>query len=827
MALLFAFIAISVFLTILAGVVGAVVWLYRKYVSKQENTPSSSSLLFSAPLVFPENFNWAIGVLLLGFHIGLYTFTSYVGPLSRVPASGFLVFSSAVSITWLVLLWKKRGLFLYTMLTSMLLSGLGLFLRANGFVQTWNFIFFAVTQVILFIWFIRGSMPPAAGAWLGTLVGLMPISFMQGLKVLASVFRRDAAQKASFFGWLKTAVIALVVLAIFLGLLSQADPVFAEIVREFRSQLLGRTVWSIVLVFLASLWWTIKFEGEKNETETQAGWLTYRDVAVSLSVVVLVIGIFLAVQFKYLFGGSRELLDTLNLTFSEYVRKGFTELLLAVFIGGILSYMTAVKTKIWSGKDRVFGRVANTALLLELAFLLLSALKRDLLYVETYGLTRVRVVGGVFLVWLTFFLIVLLAYGWQRVKERLAISLLWFSALLVLVAINVLNVDTLVANGAPGHHQYTDYFYLTQLSEDAAPSWLTTLDAIEADTATLLKKSELTAEDRAQLAGLKLGVLSFIENRDSLYIKYASDEWLLENYKQVGLDLPTKERSPQDDWSWSPYVSITETYFPSQNQKSLASDTDEKMIPKNLAKYRNWQFSNLAEQRAYKAVKTQEDRAFTLPQKLLSDILRYQVRKQVPLMTEENRLLNELQYQFIDVKLQRYWPQSLQPLEIQEIKDLSPFISDELQALEMSNKYSVAQLSAVSCSSAIAQSAETVRVYGVMHRLSSVPAAFNGQDMKAFELRPLSSLNYSSQEGPALQIITPAKLRFGGPKDTSSKAIHESDSRAVKPYPTGYTGNETYNTFVMATLRPYAVDNGSGCFIYYTSDEITAFYGLY
>lgn len=825
MGILFAFIFISVSLIFLAGLVGGVIWLYRKFVKKDG---SATPLFPTTPLVFPTHFNWALILLLLGFHFGLYTYFTYSGSTFRVPGAGLAIFTAFASSVWFFLLAKQRSFFLYCMIVVGMLSGFWLFWRANGFVQTWNIIFFSISQIILYLWFVKGNLPKSLGGWLGSTLALLPISFIQGLRVLASLIKREATQKASFFGWLKTAIIALIVLAVFLGLLSQADPVFAEIVKDFRSQLVGRALWSIVLVFLASLWWTISLKSDVEEGETTANWLSYRDVIAVLGVVVIVVGVFLAVQFKYLFGGSRELLTTLDLTFSEYVRKGFTELLTAVFIGGLLSYLAGVKTRLWDPVAQKTGQILNAIMVSELGLLLLSALKRDLLYVETYGLTRVRVVGGVFLIWLAFFLVVLFIYGWHKVKERVALAALWYGALLVLVSINVMNVDTIVAKGAPGHHEYTDYFYLMQLSEDASNTWPGTLSAIEQDTTALLSKSELTEEDRAQLAGLKLGLLSFIENRDSLFTKYAPADWLLQNHKRIGLDLPQKSFGYNDEYSWSQYRPIIETLFPSDTQLAQETNSGEITMPKSLQKYRAWEFSNYSEQRAYRQIENMGETAFTLPQSLLSDILKYQLNKQVSLENEERRLLEELKYQFITVRLNRYWPVGLQPLEIRELSDLPPYVREEFGALESANQPTLAALSALSCNSPEVQNGQIIPVYGVLRRQATAPTtATTSAALKTYELREFATTTYTGGTGPVLPITTAAQLKFVEPaKDQVYNTTPGGVIRQMDYNPSGYSANESYATFVKAQVKPTAVVNGTGCTVQFTSDEIAAYHGF-
>lgn len=828
MGILFGFIFIGVAFLMLAGFVGGVIWLYRKFFQpKDPAAPALSKPNFlQHPLEFPSYFGWALALVLVGFHIGIYAFVTYTGWQVRVPAAGWAVFGLFSAIAFFFLLIKQRHWFIYSTLVLSFLAGLWLFLRANGFVQTWNIIFFVLSHFLLFIVFVKGRLLGPLGSWLGAGFSLIPISFIQGLRVLGSVFRKDVTHRAAIFGWLKTGTIALIVLAIFLSLLSQADPVFAEVVREFRSQLVGRAIWTIVITFVAAAIWTISLKSETPEKETSISWLSYRDITAVLGVVVTVVAVFLAVQFKYLFGGSTDLLKELNLTFSEYVRKGFTELLVAVFIGGVLSYMAGVKARVWSGTERRTSQILNSVMLIELGLLLVSAFQRDLLYVETYGLTRVRVMGEVFLAWLAFFLTVLMVFGWHKIKEKVAVASLWIGAVLVLVSINVMNVDLMVARGAPGHHEYTDYFYLMQLSEDAAPVWPELLAQIESDTERVLAKGQLTPEDKAQLAGLKLATISFIENRDQLYLKYASDEWLLQNAKLIGLELPDKTSQLQqyNDGNWQNQRGVLETLYPTSGSQIT---WQEKMIPESLEKYRGWQFTNNAERRAFLLISSLNGEAFETPRRILTDILQYQVRNQVSLGEQERRLLYDLKYQFITVQLKRYYINDLHTLDLRNTYTIPSYVSDELKGLEKSNQWSVNDLSQLSCEQA-GSLPTPLTVYGVASKESVTVSKTEPGETKLFSIRPFDTTLSSP---PTIQVFTPAGLKIEMINTTGIETSMKVPSQAnydYMPPPVSYMPavDESSSTFVRATLRADTIDQDGKCTVVFTGDKLEAYQGF-
>ena len=839
MEIVFGLVALTIGLVVLASLIGFVIWVYRRFVpvntslTDLKNAPLSS--IFSKPVTYPKNFGIAVTLVLLGFNLGLYHFFGLLFDSNvRVPAAGWLVWSIGVTAAWVVLLWGSRSKFIWSTLAVSMLSSLFLYLHANGFVQTWNIIFFLFSQVLLFVSIIKSRLPLSVGGWLGAVVSTLPVSLIQALAVCRSLFVRDPAtttgkSSGSFISWIKTIVLAFIVLAIFMGLLSQADPVFAEVVREFRAQLLGRTLWSLFFVFLVAGWWTAP-RTEQTDVETQANWLSYRDVVAVLLGVLVVIGIFLSVQFQYLFGASRELLVSLDLTFSEYVRKGFSELLLAVFIGGIISYLAAARSHFWSGAEQKLTRIATTILISELGLLLLSAWKRDILYLDTYGMTRVRVIGEIFLAWLAFFLVVLLVYSWRKLSERLAVTMLWVGALVVLVTINVLNIDRMVVSGAPGHHEYTDYFYLFQLSEDAAPAWPELLDEVVADTQPLLAKESLTPEEKAQLAGLKLSLVSFIETRDELYLQYAPTNWLLENGQKIGMDF-SSDQTQMYPYFWQNKQGVIEVITGANTSSEALSSTQNTAteLPENLEKYRSWQFSNRAERTAYELLSAQEERIFELPATTLKEILRYQLRTQTNLETEENRLRYELMYQFITVRLDRYYQGSMYPADITVRTSLSPLARDVWTELEATAPVSLETAAALTCSSAETVAGTPLEVVAVSRRSTSGMVVDTRSLLEQYPFmrgaEQLTLTRFAEPTQPlSIQVFMPLKMQYLQTVPTDTVSNDRNLAVMEKPLSMGDTDYLlSQDIFVRALVRPQAVTTGDSCRVVFVADKIQAF----
>jgi hypothetical protein len=192
--------------------------------------------------------------------------------------------------------------------------------------------------------------------------------------------------------------------------------------------------------------------------------------------------------------------------------------------------------------------------------------------------------------------------------------------------------------------------------------------------------------------------------------------------------------------------------------------------------------------------------------------------------------LNDLKYQFITVRLDRYWSTGLSPLEISELADLRPYVKDELLQVEQSSEIPLATLSRLTCASPEVTTGQPVTVYGVLRR-QSVPASTvsnTSAQVKRYELREFATTTYTGGNGPALAITTPQNIKFIQPIDGSEPSGIDFDSnmRPIQYKPDAYSANDSYATFVQAKVKPVAVNTAAGCAVEFTSDQLKAYYSL-
>jgi Domain of unknown function (DUF4153) len=206
------------------------------------------------------------------------------------------------------------------------------------------------------------------------------------------------------------------------------------------------------------------------------GWVESLTVLVTVD---LLFGSFMAIQGAYFFGG----LDTLErtgMTYSEYARRGFFELLAVACLSlALLCTLSIVTRRAEIRQRRAFGGACALMIALVLG-LLASAFQRMQLYEQAYGYTELRVYTHSFMIWLALVLALFLL-ALLRAKPQLFTFGGFASALIYLAVLNIANPDALIVREnigrlsapqiqVPRTYEQVDAEYLTQLSADATPA---------------------------------------------------------------------------------------------------------------------------------------------------------------------------------------------------------------------------------------------------------------------------------------------------------------------------------------------------------------------
>ena len=283
-------------------------------------------------------------------------------------------------------------------------------------------------------------------------------------------------------------LIAAPLLLVFGALFVAADAVFERLVLDVFGFDLERIFAHLFLILFFAwttaglLWAALMARLPRNLGIRRPGRLSLGvvEVGVILGLLDLLFLVFVVVQVRYLFGGAGRVVTTSGLTYAEYARRGFFELVtvaaLALPLLLLAHWLLRTETH---AHERVFRGLAGVMVAL-LFVVLASALQRMYLYQQEFGLTELRLYTTVFMAWISVVLVWFLLTVLCGARERFAFGALaaGFAAVL---AINAMNPDALIARTNIERAQdgeKLNVYYLVLLSADAAPVLMESLPEI-------------------------------------------------------------------------------------------------------------------------------------------------------------------------------------------------------------------------------------------------------------------------------------------------------------------------------------------------------------
>ncbi|MFD0819925.1 DUF4153 domain-containing protein, partial [Micromonospora zhanjiangensis] len=304
-----------------------------------------------------------------------------------------------------------------------------------------------------------------------------PVAVIRGVPWLARGTRRAAGSAP--VRTLATGVVSIVLLVVFGALFASADAAFAGLVADLLPDLSIDTVaeWvflfavlSVVLTGAAYLLAApVDLRGIAGGGRRRVRRLEW---AVPVGLLDLLFAAFVLVQVTVLFGGSEHVLRTADLTFAEYARGGFWQLLV-VTTGSLLVIAGAGR---WAPRRTRPERLLDRLLLGTLAGLSLvvvaSAVHRMNLYTTAFGATRLRLLVTACELWLGLIFVLVLAAG-IRLRAGWLPRVVLGAAVAALLGLVVVNPDRLIADRNIDRYARTgrlDVAYLATLSADAVPA---------------------------------------------------------------------------------------------------------------------------------------------------------------------------------------------------------------------------------------------------------------------------------------------------------------------------------------------------------------------
>lgn len=307
--------------------------------------------------------------------------------------------------------------------------------------------------------------------------------FMLGIGKLEEVFRgtKAAMQQMSAAGKKRNAIlvgllVSVPVLAILIPLLMSADAAFEGLLNQlppidweeiFGSVFLGAGLACLLYSRGVALIHTPK----REYTPKQRKGISPITLNTVLSAVSVLYVVYLISQLAYFVGGFAGILPE-GYTMAQYARRGFFEM---AWLSGINLTVMTLAVGLVEKKD---GRAPLSTRLLCLfiglvtLFFVVTASAKMLLYIDAYGLTRLRVLTEVIMIFLAVTTVIVSI--WLFVPKMPYMKAVLLTALVMGAVVAWIDVDTVVAKYnveayQSGKLETVDVYYLGGLSYGAAP----------------------------------------------------------------------------------------------------------------------------------------------------------------------------------------------------------------------------------------------------------------------------------------------------------------------------------------------------------------------
>jgi hypothetical protein len=295
--------------------------------------------------------------------------------------------------------------------------------------------------------------------------------------------------------------LTLPVVILFAALLAGADPVFAlglTRVLDFDLPALvlhGLLTAAFAWIFAGLLRAAVLRRRPAHTFPARPAWLSLGrvEIAMLLASVDLLFAAFVAVQVGYLFGGADFVRDVAGLTYSEYARRGFFELVTvaALVIPLLLAAHLLLRPRTRE-EARTFAILAGVQVVLVLV-MLASALERMRLYRAEYGLTELRFYTTAFMAWLGILLVGFLGTVLRGRRDQFARTAL-VSAFVAVAVLHSVNPDAMIVRANARLPRGLDVGYALGRSADAVPALLEVLPTLDPSRARELAASLLARE---------------------------------------------------------------------------------------------------------------------------------------------------------------------------------------------------------------------------------------------------------------------------------------------------------------------------------------------
>ena len=380
-----------------------------------------------------------------------------------------------------VLAGKPNNTWAYIFLAPLLTAAAAECMYASPVVRLLAFPIMAVSAALFAYWFTA----PRIGFWEAPV--LWPVSAIaetiwpfRGVGGMTAGLTKTEKIRKILLGLIIAAPVVIIIAFLFSG----ADAVFGKAVSnifDFKNAAINiyRIVRDLfVAVFLISSGWTIytrASESRKAKVGTSANAGDKTIIATFLAVLNLLFLVFIAFQAAAFFGGQK-FVESQGITYADYARNGFFQLLA---VAGIV-FVIMIAIYRWTHLREWASRALGIALIIETGIIIVSAVRRLALYIDTYGLTLSRYWAMVVIIVIAVVLAALLVGALAKIKYETIIRAAFIGLLVIFPFLLLFNVNGYIVKFnfnrfASGRIDQFDALYLSRLGSDAVPALVNAL----------------------------------------------------------------------------------------------------------------------------------------------------------------------------------------------------------------------------------------------------------------------------------------------------------------------------------------------------------------
>ena len=326
-------------------------------------------------------------------------------------------------------------------------SGVGKFLSLNAMLLL-------SSLTVMELMSLRRQTPGTIHATLDWLRSFLILPFGSLKDVSYAIFHKEggegaAPRKRKMGPVLLGIACALPVLLVVVPLLTSADAAFSNLLRKLTHEGGPEPLITLLLgcgLFL--LYFGQHFSARYKEQEERPREDTRRplDTAILtgfLSVICLIYVLYLFSQLAYFFNAFAGLLPE-EFTVAEYARQGFFEMVAVCVINLLIMMFALLKAKKDRGKEPVILRIFSLFLCVFSLVLIATAISKMVLYIDRFGMTYLRLLTSVFMVFLCVLFLTMILWLFLRKIPYMKVAVI--TAALLIACVGFANPDRVVAS---------------------------------------------------------------------------------------------------------------------------------------------------------------------------------------------------------------------------------------------------------------------------------------------------------------------------------------------------------------------------------------------